>query len=43
MTMGGNDQISYTLTGPLVAERTVLTDLGIGQRPVRGERQRQHR
>ena len=30
ITMGGNDQISYTLTGPLVAERTVLTDLGSG-------------
>ena len=30
MTRGGNDQISYTLTGPLVAERTVLTDLGSG-------------
>ena len=30
ITMGGNDQVSYTLTGPLVAERTVLTDLGSG-------------
>jgi hypothetical protein len=28
--MGGNDQVSYTLTGPLVAERTVLSDLGSG-------------
>ena len=28
--MGGNDQVSYTLTGPLVAERTVLVDLGSG-------------
>jgi hypothetical protein len=30
MTRGGNDQVSYTLTGPLVAERTMLTDLGSG-------------
>ncbi len=30
MGMGGNDQVSYTLTGPLVAERIVLVDLGAG-------------
>jgi hypothetical protein len=30
MSRGGNDHISYTLTGPLVAERTVLVDLGSG-------------
>jgi hypothetical protein len=30
MSFKGTDQISYTLTGPLVAERTVLTDLGSG-------------
>ncbi len=29
--MGGNDQISYTLTGNLVAERTVLVQLGSGK------------
>ncbi len=30
MTLGGNDQVSYTLTGTLVSARTVLVDLGSG-------------
>ena len=40
---GGNDQVNYALDGNLIAARTVLVDLGAGQRPVHRQPERGRR